>query len=604
MKISISCNSIAFTVCMMASSGFPNRLPNSRLGQKHETYESFASAIGHQSTKPKEFAFIVVTEESDEAEKRGRLLLGRKNRGFGKGMYTCLGGKFDVKLDSSLEASACRELKEEAKIGGVSIDEMKGSKVGIQRFTFAPDEDNESTGTDEKKNESQSQLEMVVHVYWLAFQHCDERLNSVEGCEEITPQWFDDWSLLPLDQMFADDSLWMTTLLAYHENGPSDAAAVQINGWYHYEEKCEETNTIQHYYMDVLPKRNQNGAVQIDRTLPKQSQVYKKQENGKDAAPPTYNLEQQLFHALHDNRIHSPTIKEFRESLAFCKAVKNHFQKFEKKKLKTSGITTAGWKVVLDVAGGHGALAALFLVSNPSIQRAVCIDPAKVGNNGVTKAWGHLWSSDQGDSYANQKKELVYRNECLTTGLPSEIQKGLSMTESPEQILVVACHACQHLSEQILEISCRYGVSVAVVPCCQKDSSPGGPWKATSKALEIPLQIMMDVLLAGRIMGKGTHEVRMKCMNKQITPQNRIIVARALPTEEQDESLLALQAHRSRAQAKLDIAYRRAHVLSSGYRDTNGILSSLLSPSFLHPLGYMTAGVAIGMGASHWMSKR
>lgn len=435
----------------MASSEFPNRLPNSRMGQKHETYESSVSAIGDQS---KDLAFIGVIEESNEL---GRLLLGRKNRGFGN---------------------------------------------------------------------------------------------------------------------------------------------------------CEE-NTIQHYCMQILPRSIQNGACQLepkalpeDKTPSNQANEQTKQAKGPDVAPSKYNLEQRLFHALHANQINSPTIKEFRESLAFYKVVKKHFQKHQKKKQKNSGTATGGWKVVLDVAGGHGALAALFLLSNPATQRAVCIDPSRVGNNGVTKAWGHLWKSELGDSDKDSKKELVYRNECLTIGLPSEIQKALSMTQSPEQILVVACHACQHLSEQILEISCRYGVSAAVVPCCQKDSSPGGAWKATSKALEIPLQQMMDVLLAGRIMGKGSHEVRMKCMNKQITPQNRVILARALPKDEQDESLLALQAHRSRAQVKLNIAYRRAHVLSSGYNDANWFLSVLPSPSFLHPLAYMTVGVAIGIGASHWMKKR
>ncbi|KAL3944119.1 MAG: hypothetical protein SGBAC_001803 [Bacillariaceae sp.] len=596
---------------------FPNRLANSRLGKRHETYLSYMSAIGQQSNKSKDFAFVIVTEEECK-EKRGRVLLGKKNRGFGKGMYTCLGGKFDAKLDASLEACACRELREESNIGRVSIDEMKASKVGIQRFTFASKDDrDESNGIQGNKSDSQSELEMVVHVYWLAFENGDDRLKDIQGCEEITPRWFDDWRLLPLDKMFADDSLWMTTLLSSNERGPLDATAVQINGWYHYEPNCEETNTIQHYRMEVLPKSYQSDASRLkskylpeDEMPSKQSNALQKQEKkGPDAAPPKYNLEQRLFHALHNNQIHSPTIKEFRESLAFCKLVKNHFQKYEKKKRKKKGGSTStigGWKVVLDVAGGHGALAALFLVSNPSIRRAVCIDPAKVGNNGATKAWGHLWNSDQRTSKNNSKKELVYRNECLTTGLPSEIEKALSIIESPEQILVVACHACQHLSEQILEISCRYGVSVAVTPCCQKDTSPGGAWKATSKAIEIPLQPMMDVLLAGRMMGKGTHEVRMKCMDKQITPQNRVILARALPKEEQDESLLAIQAHRSRAQAKLDIAYRRAHVLSSGGHndDANGGLSDLLSSSFLHPLGYLATGVAIGMGASHWMSKR
>jgi hypothetical protein len=58
------------------------------------------------------------------------------------------------------------------------------------------------------------------------------------------PEWMDDWCKIPLNHMFADDSHWLTTLIVSSES-------LQINGWYHFQENCQETNTIIHYYMDV-----------------------------------------------------------------------------------------------------------------------------------------------------------------------------------------------------------------------------------------------------------------------------------------------------------------------------------------------------------------
>lgn len=496
---------------------FPNQLPPSRLGQSHKTYESFRSAVAWKTTESKEYTLVVVTE----GESEGRILLGMKNRGFGKGMYNSFGGKFDHP-DEKVEACASRELNEESNIC-INEQEMKRNKVGVQRFSFDSDP-----------------MEMIVHVFRMAFKKGDTRLQNIKGCQEITPQWFDNWNLAPLNNMFADDSLWLTTLL-------SSSDPIEINGWYHFEENCQETNTIRHYYMDVKAKQS-------------------------------FNLEQRLFHALHNNQIHSPSIKEFKESYAFCNAVRKHFGKYQRNKKES------GWDVVIDVAGGHGALAALFLIAT-SATRAVVVDPAQVGNNSVERAWESFWGS---------KKVLEYRNECLRTGLPEELQRALATT-SRNRILVVACHACQHLSEEIVDIACHFGVSSAVMPCCQKDLSRGASWKSTSKNLGIPLEQVMDVLLAGRIIGQGGHEVRMKCLDPTITPQNRIILARALMEGDSDESQIEYQTNRQRAHAKLESAYRRAHLNSSASHGDGG--GSLVFPSSL-PLAYAAAGFVLGISVS------
>ena len=174
-----------------------------------------------------------------------------------------------------------------------------------------------------------------------------------------------------------------------------------------------------------------------------------------------------------------------------------------------------------------------------SAQEAIIIDPAIVGQDGVTKAWKQQFFPN---------KTLRYKHECLRTALPNELQ-----TYKDKNILVVGCHACQHLSEEIIQISCEYGVKyIAVMPCCQKDQTSGTIWKRTSKTLCIPIEKLMDILLAGKVMGyRGSigstnndddvntnstngnvparpinycYDVRMKTIDSNITPQNRIII--------------------------------------------------------------------------------
>ena len=130
---------------------------------------------------------------------------------------------------------------------------------------------------------------------------------------------------------------------------------------------------------------------------------------------------------------------------------------------------------VLDVAGGHGALAALFLLLVPTCHTAVVIDPAPCnsGKYGVREAWGqYLWSTDAPSSSSSSKrgKELRYRHECLRTGLRKELDTILSLQHvKGVNVTVVACHACQHLTDETLQIASEYGANVAVMPCCQKD---------------------------------------------------------------------------------------------------------------------------------------
>ena len=129
----------------------------------------------------------------------GRILLGLKKRGFGKGLWNGFGGK--VEAGESIQQAAMREVEEEVGLIPVHIEE-----VGLLNFTF----------------ESEP-IELEVHVF---------RVDSWEGepveTEEVRPEWFE-YTDVPYSEMWSDDEYWLPLLLDgekfradFHFDRPSD----------------------------------------------------------------------------------------------------------------------------------------------------------------------------------------------------------------------------------------------------------------------------------------------------------------------------------------------------------------------------------------------
>jgi 8-oxo-dGTP pyrophosphatase MutT (NUDIX family) len=229
----------------MASSPAPQNtfrhvLPPDHLGTRHISHQAFCLAVNYTSSREKEYSLVVVTDSEKQ-----RILLGEKHRGFGTGMYNSFGGKLE--REESATASACRELEEETGIvSPLSI--MEESHVGTLRFTF-----------------EDSETEMVVHLFRVnvtisasgndksggpALQSGGRtfpiaiKSDTIRGCDEITPFWVDNWSAIPFDNMFADDSLWLPALL-------SGSDFIRLDGWFHFQAGGQNINSISHWYMDI-----------------------------------------------------------------------------------------------------------------------------------------------------------------------------------------------------------------------------------------------------------------------------------------------------------------------------------------------------------------
>jgi len=221
-------------------------LPPARLGTRHKTRQEYYDAVypctGGKPPfrcKRKEYSLVVVTESE-----RQRILLGLKHRGFGAGFFNSFGGKLDE--DESPVTGAVRELEEETNIK-VPRSVMEQCEIGTLNFTFEDDDD----------------FEMAVHLFRLDIacrtddsdvgrkQMCPSSLGPfpidpqvIRGCDEITPQWFDDWTAIPLDNMFADDSIWLTRLLAADFR-------VCFDGWFHFQPGGQDVNSVKHYCLEM-----------------------------------------------------------------------------------------------------------------------------------------------------------------------------------------------------------------------------------------------------------------------------------------------------------------------------------------------------------------
>lgn len=113
----------------------------------------------------------------------GKILLGMKKRGFGKGRWNGFGGK--VEKNETVEDAARRELFEEA---GIKAKDIR--QVGILEFKF--------------ENDNQ-----ILETY---FFKVVDFLGEPRETDEMKPRWFNE-DEVPFEKMWPDDKFWMPYFL-------------------------------------------------------------------------------------------------------------------------------------------------------------------------------------------------------------------------------------------------------------------------------------------------------------------------------------------------------------------------------------------------------
>lgn len=154
---------------------------------------------------------------------------------------------------------------------------------------------------------------------------------------------------------------------------------------------------------------------------------------------------------------------------------------------------------VVDWACGHGLLAHLMLVLDDTSADAIAYDvklPLSAGKvqRALVDAWPRL-------------RERVTLVE--STRAPA-LRKG---------DVVVSCHACGGLTDEVLEQATAARAFVAVLPCCHADESDDGGLRGW-----LELGVAVDVTRAARLRASG-YEVWTQRIAPEITPKNRLLIA-------------------------------------------------------------------------------
>ncbi len=154
---------------------------------------------------------------------------------------------------------------------------------------------------------------------------------------------------------------------------------------------------------------------------------------------------------------------------------------------------------VVDWAAGHGLLAWVMLLVDDSSPEAIAFDPRPSPSAPALAA-----------SLVETWPRLAGR-VAFVTG-PPELRPG---------DVVVSCHACGSLTDDVITAAMASRASVAVLPCCQsvRKNDDGGLAGWMDPALAI------DATRALRLRASG-YDVWTSTIPEAITPKNRLLLAR------------------------------------------------------------------------------
>jgi SAM-dependent methyltransferase len=159
---------------------------------------------------------------------------------------------------------------------------------------------------------------------------------------------------------------------------------------------------------------------------------------------------------------------------------------------------------VVDLACGHGLVAALLLLLDDSSLQALAVDrniPASAGrlHETLVKTWPRLEN----------------RIEFIETPI-----EEIALDSND---LVVSVHACGGLTDLVLEQASAVNARLAVLPCCHdlNEADQGG----LSGWLNGPLAV--DIVRANRLRSKG-YQIFTQQIPDDITPKNRLLMAEPL----------------------------------------------------------------------------
>lgn len=156
---------------------------------------------------------------------------------------------------------------------------------------------------------------------------------------------------------------------------------------------------------------------------------------------------------------------------------------------------------VVDLACGHGLVAQLMLLLDDSSPAALAVDAKlPLSAQRVTECLSAVWP------------RLAGRVTLLEAKLES-------VRALPGDVLV-SCHACGPLTDDVIELALSARARVALLPCCQAT----GKCDLGGLAGWLDPALAIDVTRAAKLRAAGYH-VHTQTIPAAITPKNRLLLA-------------------------------------------------------------------------------
>lgn len=155
---------------------------------------------------------------------------------------------------------------------------------------------------------------------------------------------------------------------------------------------------------------------------------------------------------------------------------------------------------VVDLGGGHGLLGHLMLLLDDTSPSALVADP-------VVPASAAALHAALVEDWPRLQDRVTYTARPIA-------DVALDAAD-----VVVSCHGCGALTDQVLMAAVAVRARVAVLPCCHDaDTCDAGPLEGW-----MDLSLAIDTLRAVRLEGRGYH-VRTQTIPAGITPRNRLLI--------------------------------------------------------------------------------
>ena len=154
---------------------------------------------------------------------------------------------------------------------------------------------------------------------------------------------------------------------------------------------------------------------------------------------------------------------------------------------------------ILELAAGHGLVAWLLLLLDPTAPGARCIDRRKPRS-------------------AERLEAAVVARWPRLAGKVRWEQANLKRVTADPGDLVVAVHACGTLTDRVLDAALAARAAVVVLPCCHNLR-----WGTAGLEAWMDGAVAVDVVRALRVRAAG-YRVYLLKIPEEITPQNRLLI--------------------------------------------------------------------------------